>query len=185
MLPVASGLLQVYSNLSNCNYCIFFKEILLEIGFIEEMRTIWGNKEVPQTFFHNFLYLRKYDLISFDFVPLSTLHSQFCDFTKGIILQKFLQTKKRDFHLVAVRSLAITKSKNLAIVTGTCKPRLPVLIYSIVRLLWFYKIAKSRVANHGRSQDFWLGGGGGNHKSHAMMSSEIFKKGTFCGAKIS
>ena len=24
-----------------------------------------------------------------------------------------------------------------------------------------------------------------NHKSHAMTSSEIFKKGTFCGAKIS
>ena len=28
-------------------------------------------------------------------------------------------------------------------------------------------------------------GGGPNHKSHAMTSSEIFKKGTFCGAKIS
>ena len=27
--------------------------------------------------------------------------------------------------------------------------------------------------------------GGPNHKSHAMMSSEIFKKGTFCEAKIS
>ena len=27
--------------------------------------------------------------------------------------------------------------------------------------------------------------GGPNHKSHAMTSSEIFKKGTFCGAKIS
>ena len=63
MLPVASCLLQVYCNLSNCNYRIFVKEILLEIGFIEEMRTIWGNKEVPQTFFHNFLYLRKYNLI--------------------------------------------------------------------------------------------------------------------------
>ena len=38
--PMASGLLQVYSNLSNCNYRILVKEILLEIGFIEEMRTI-------------------------------------------------------------------------------------------------------------------------------------------------
>ena len=27
--------LQVFSNLSNCNYRIFVKEILLEIGFIE------------------------------------------------------------------------------------------------------------------------------------------------------
>ena len=26
--------------------------------------------------------------------------------------------------------------------------------------------------------------GGPNHKSHAMTSSKIFKKGTFCGAKI-
>ena len=57
---------------------------------------------------------------------------QFCDIIKGIILQKFLQTKKRDYQLVAVSSLAITKSENLDIVTGTCKPRLPVglLIYS-------------------------------------------------------
>ena len=27
--------------------------------------------------------------------------------------------------------------------------------------------------------------GGANHKKHAMTSSEIFEKGTFCGAKIS
>ena len=39
------------------------KEILLEIGFIEEIRTTWGNEEVPQNFFHNSLYSRKYDLI--------------------------------------------------------------------------------------------------------------------------
>ena len=38
--PVASGLLQVYSNLANCNYRIFVAEILLKIRFIEEMRTI-------------------------------------------------------------------------------------------------------------------------------------------------
>ena len=31
--------LQVNRNLSNCNYRIFVKEIPLEIGFIEEMRT--------------------------------------------------------------------------------------------------------------------------------------------------
>ena len=59
---------------------------------------------------------------SFDSLPLSTLHTQFCDITKGIIFQKFLQTKKRDHQLVAVSSLAITKSENLAIVIGTCKP---------------------------------------------------------------
>ena len=37
---VVSSLLQVYSNLSNSNYRVFIKEILLEIGFIEEMRSI-------------------------------------------------------------------------------------------------------------------------------------------------
>ena len=73
MPPVASGLLQVYSNLSNCNYRIFVKEIRLKIGFIEEMRTIWGKKEMPQTFFHNFLYLRKYD-----FIRLTSYHCQPC-----------------------------------------------------------------------------------------------------------
>ena len=27
------------------------KELLLEIDFIKEYRTTWGNKEVPQTFY--------------------------------------------------------------------------------------------------------------------------------------
>ena len=31
------------------------KEILLEIGFIEEVRTTWGYTEVSQIFFHNSL----------------------------------------------------------------------------------------------------------------------------------
>ena len=35
------------------------------------------------------------------------------------------------------------------------------------------------------AQPGFLIGGGPNHKSHAMTSSEIFEKGTFCGAKIS
>ena len=39
------------------------KEVLLDIGFIEEMRTTRSKKEVPQTFFHNSLYFREYDLI--------------------------------------------------------------------------------------------------------------------------
>ena len=32
-----------------------FKERLLEIGFIEKMRTTWGKKEVPQIFLPNSL----------------------------------------------------------------------------------------------------------------------------------
>ena len=33
----------------------FIKEIQLEIDFIEEMRTTWGNNEAPYTLFHYFL----------------------------------------------------------------------------------------------------------------------------------
>ena len=42
--------------LSQCVLQIRFSvdgEILLEIGFIEEMRTTWVNKETPQPFFQN------------------------------------------------------------------------------------------------------------------------------------
>ena len=68
------------------------------------------------------------------FNPFDSTHywqpcfSQFCNITKGIILQKFLQTKKLEFQLVT-ESIVI-KSENLAIVTRTCKPRLPILICS-------------------------------------------------------
>ena len=48
------------------------KEILLEIGFIEDMRANWGNEEVPQTFFHNSPYSRKYVLIRLT-LPLAIL----------------------------------------------------------------------------------------------------------------
>ena len=66
----------------------------LKIGFIEEMRTIWGG---TPNLFPQFPLFAKIRFHLFDSVPLATLHSQFCDITKGIILQKFLQTKKRDY----------------------------------------------------------------------------------------
>ena len=47
--------------------------------------------------FPRFPFFAKIRFNSFDSIPLSTLHLQFCDITKGIILQKFLQTKKRDY----------------------------------------------------------------------------------------
>ena len=37
-------------------------EMLLEIGFIEQMRTAGGNEEVPKIFFPNLPYSRKYNL---------------------------------------------------------------------------------------------------------------------------
>ena len=68
------------------------------------------------------------------FNRLTPSHRQPCilqisDITKGIILQKFSQIKKRDYQLVAISEKPITKSENLT-AAGACGPRLPVLIYS-------------------------------------------------------
>ena len=41
-----------------------------------------------------------------------------------------MQIKKRDYQLVAMGSLAVTKSENFAFVPETCKLRLLLLIYS-------------------------------------------------------
>ena len=62
-------------------YCLFFLEILLKIAFVEEMTTTWGIKEVPQTFFHNSAYLRKYDWIGLTPYRCQPCISQFCDIT--------------------------------------------------------------------------------------------------------
>ena len=66
--------------------------------------------------FYNFLYLLKHDLTRLTAYHWQPCISQFCDITKGIILQKFLQTKKRDYRLAALSSLATTKSETLDIV---------------------------------------------------------------------
>ena len=70
----------------------FLLEILLEISFIEEMRTTWGNKEVPLIVLRTFLYSRKCDLVRLTADHWQLCISQFYDITKGIILQKFSQT---------------------------------------------------------------------------------------------
>ena len=52
--------------------------------------------------------------------------------------------------------------------------------------------ARDKIQGFQKKLDLWSVGvarifdwGGPNHKSHTMTSSEIFEKGTFCGAKIS
>ena len=50
-----------------------FKEILLEIGVIEKMRTTWGNKEVPQNFFPHFPLFMTIRFNPFDTVSFVTL----------------------------------------------------------------------------------------------------------------
>ena len=55
--------------------------------------------------FHNFLYSRKYDLIRLTPYDQQRCISQFCDITKGKILQKFPQPEKRDYQVAALSSL--------------------------------------------------------------------------------
>ena len=73
----------------------FIKNMLIEIVFVVKMRTTWGNKEVPQTFFHNYPYSQKYHLIRLTpyHWQLQPCISQFCDITNGMILQKFSQRR--------------------------------------------------------------------------------------------
>ena len=60
------------------------KDTLLEIGFIEELRTTSGNKEVSQTCFHNSLYSQNYDLIRLTPCHWLRYISQFRDITKDV-----------------------------------------------------------------------------------------------------
>ena len=59
---------------------------------------------MSQTFLENSRYSIKYDIriTQYHWQPCI---SQFCDITKGIILQKFSKTKTRDYQLVAVKGL--------------------------------------------------------------------------------
>ena len=64
---------------------LIYKEILHEIGFMEEMRNTEGNKEVPQTIFHNYPYLQKYVLIRLTPYHWQSCILQFCNITKGVL----------------------------------------------------------------------------------------------------
>ena len=72
-------------SLSARSHSISFKELFLEIGCIQEMRTTWGNIQVPQIFFHDSPYSRKYDLIRVTPYHWHPCISQFCNITKGLL----------------------------------------------------------------------------------------------------
>ena len=80
--------------------------------------------------FSQFFLFAKYDLIRLTPYHWQPCISQVRDIRKGMVLLNFSQTKKRDYQLVALISL--TKSESFA--TGICRPRLPVLIYSVIIL---------------------------------------------------
>ena len=61
-----------------------FKEILVEINFIEELKAIEVTKSCPP-FFHNSPYLRKYVLIRLTSYRWQPYISQFGDITKGLL----------------------------------------------------------------------------------------------------
>ena len=96
--------------------------------------------------------------------------------------QKKKKKKKKVFayQSVGFRSQKKKKNKMVTPEAGRPTPSSDATVYPFI----FCK--KFQHSSHRRSQDFWLeGGGGANHKSHAMTSSEICKKGTFCNTKIS
>ena len=67
---------------TNLLYGNRFIEILLEVGFIQEMITTCGNKEVPQLFHPQFPLFAK-----ILFTPLDSV--LICDVTTGMSWQKF------------------------------------------------------------------------------------------------
>ena len=89
------------------------KEILLKIGFVEEIRTIWGNKEAPETFFRKFSLFAKIRFNPFDSVPLATLHFTILWHHKRQISLNFSHTKKRDYELVAKDGSTVRYVQNL------------------------------------------------------------------------
>ena len=60
------------------------QEILFEIDFVEEMKTTYGNKEVPKPF-PTISTMRKYVLIRLTTYHWQPWFSQFCDITKGVL----------------------------------------------------------------------------------------------------
>ena len=95
---------------------------------------------MPQTFFLNFFYSQKDDLIRLTTYHWQPCILQFCDITKSRYVENPLQTKKRDYELIAVSSL--TKSEYFATATSTFRPRFPVVIYKL-RLLRCHKVGKT------------------------------------------
>ena len=62
-----------------------------------------------------------------------------------MILQNFSQTKKRDYQQVEVSNLS--ESENLVTATDTCRPRLPVLTYSLIVFDFkFYIIRRLKIS---------------------------------------
>ena len=84
----------------------------------DKMRTTWGNKEGLGIFSPIFLIFEN-TWIRLTPYQWQSCVSQFCNITKGIILQNFSQTKKRDYQLVAMTTSSLAKSENLATATGT------------------------------------------------------------------
>ena len=78
ILAVAAKCWLIFSSLT---------EMLLEIGFIEEMRTTGGNEEVPKIFLPNLLICEN-TIYPFDYLAT-------CDITTGCVCKNSSLTKER------------------------------------------------------------------------------------------
>ena len=106
------------------------KEILLEIGFIKEIRTtVLEVIKVPQTFFHNFTYSQKYDLVHLTPYHRQPCILQFCYITKGVpVLAKFSDL---------IRLLTAIPVDKLSVLDLTCNTvLLRYFVIADLRLTW-------------------------------------------------
>ena len=84
---------------------------------------------MSQTFFPKFPLFAKIRFNPFDSVPLATMHFAMLRHHKRHYFAKFLVDQEPRLP-TGSSEWPITKPEKLATTTGTCRPRLPVLIYS-------------------------------------------------------
>ena len=97
-------------------------------------------------------------------------------------VRKYMMTKKKKKSLPTKQWVFGLQKKMVTPEAG--RPTPPPLATPLFTLLSFTKNFSFPAIGVARIFD-WKGGGGGNHKSLAMTSSEICEKGTFCNTKIS
>ena len=116
---------------------------MLEIGFMKEMRTTWGTKEVPQTMFYYFSIPRKWILS----IWLCTIGN--------LAFRTFVTLEKDDFKKFLADYYQISRSlfrKKFCKLAITCKMNNPMLIiehYYFARNFAkssFYEVTKFRNA---------------------------------------
>ena len=122
---------------------------MLKIDFIEEIRTAWDNKKVPQTFFHNSPCSQKYDLTGLIPYHWQSCISRFYHTIKSVLMK--ISNGNLDLQV----PVAVAKFSDLVEILTGLVGRCIVFrfvncvfarIFAKSCRLWCHKIAKCRVA---------------------------------------